>query len=116
MRAIALLAVMFLIGAIGTAQAKKVESQTPKGKIAQAQQLLGEAKKALKTSGKYDCCIKHGGCDRCALDHQNCDCASDVKAAKAICSDCYAGWKRGEGKIPGVDPAQVKLGSHTHMH
>lgn len=83
--------------------------------VRQAKRLLADAKKKLAEAGRYNCCTKDA-CDRCALDHQNCDCATDVKAGKAVCSDCYAGWKRGEGMVPGVQPGKVKLGMHSHKH
>ncbi len=109
------LVVASLVGAIALAQTKQVAALSPKEKIEQAKQLLSEAKKALMTDGKYNCCIKDA-CDRCALDHQNCDCANDVKAGKAVCPDCYAGWQRGDGNVPGVSAKNVKISSHSHKH
>ena len=88
---------------------------TPKEKILQAKSVLKEAKKSLMKEGEYNCCIK-GACDRCALDHQNCDCATDVKAGKSVCSDCFAGWQRGEGMVPDVKASQVKMTFQTHKH
>jgi hypothetical protein len=110
------LSVIIAILIAGSVAAQKGQgNQTPKEKVAQAKQLLKEAKKSLEKEGKYDCCIK-GDCDRCALDHQNCNCAKDVKAGKAVCSDCYAGWQRGDGTVPDVDAKKVKLSSHSHEH
>lgn len=88
---------------------------TPIDKILKARMLLDEAKKALAQEGKYNCCIKDP-CDRCALDHQSCDCSDDVKAGKAVCPDCYAGWQRGDGIVPGVKASKVKGSFHAHKH
>jgi hypothetical protein len=115
MRATLFLVVASLVGAVAPAQTKQAVDASPKDKIQQAKQLLGEAKKALMNDGKYNCCIKDA-CDRCALDHQNCDCATDVKAGKAICPDCYAGWQRGDGNVPGVSARKVAISSHSHKH
>jgi hypothetical protein len=115
MRTILFLVVSSLVGTFAGAQTKQAVATSPKEKIAQAKQLLSEARKALMNDGKYNCCIKDA-CDRCALDHQNCDCATDVKAGKAVCPDCYAGWQRGDGNVPDVDAKKVKLSSHSHMH
>ena len=71
--------------------------------------------KDLMNDGKYVCCIKDD-CDRCALDHQNCDCAVEVKAGKPVCPDCYAGWQRGDGDVPGVAAKTVKGSFHSHQH
>jgi len=101
---------------IGMAQVKQSEPPTTKEKLAQAKQLLKEAKKELMNKGEYNCCIKEPSCDRCALDHGNCDCATDVKQGKAVCADCYAGWKRGDGTVPGVKSDKVKMISHGHKH
>ena len=91
------------------------ENSSAKEKIRQAQSLLAESKRELAQDGKYNCCIKDP-CDRCALDHQNCDCAEDVKAGKAVCPDCYAGWQRGDGIVKGVKASKVKGSFHSHKH
>ena len=91
------------------------ENSSAGGKIRQAQSLLGAAKRQLAQDGKYNCCIKDP-CDRCALDHQSCPCADDVKAGKAVCPDCYAGWQRGDGIVKGVNPKKVKGSFHAHHH
>ena len=94
---------------------RRAESTSPNDKIQQARSLLVEAKKELAQDGKYNCCIKDP-CDQCALDHQSCPCADDVKAGKAICPDCYAGWQRGDGVVPGVKANKVKGSFHSHKH
>lgn len=116
MRTILTLVAVCVAFTFGMAQVKQSEPPTTKGKIEQAKQLLKEAKKELMNKGEYNCCIKEPLCDRCALDHQNCDCATDVKQGRAVCSDCYAGWKRGDGTVPGVKADKVKLSSHGHKH
>jgi len=115
MRATLFFAVASLIGAIAIVQTNQATVRSSKEKIENARQLLAEAKKDLMADGKYSCCIKDP-CDRCALDHGNCDCASEVKAAKAVCPDCYAGWQRGDGNVPGVDAKTVKGTFHSHHH
>jgi len=88
---------------------------SPKDKILKAKAMLEEAKKVLAQDGKYNCCIKDP-CDRCALDHQSCPCGDEVKAGKAVCPDCYAGWQRGDGIVPGVKASGVKGEFHSHKH
>lgn len=116
MRSIIAVTFLLILCSPGFAQTGATEKQsTPKEKIQEAKKLLEEAKLSLKNEGKYDCCVI-GACDRCALDHQNCSCATAVKKGKPVCSDCYAGWQHGNGTVPGVDSAKVKLGSHGHKH
>ena len=91
------------------------KSSSAKEKIQLAQTLLADAKKDLAQDGNYNCCIKDP-CDRCALDHQSCPCADDVKAGKAVCPDCYAGWQRGDGIVKGVNAKKVKGSFHSHHH
>jgi len=98
-----------------TAKSNTGKPTTPSEKIANAKSLLTEAKKALMKEGKYNCCIEDP-CDECALAHQSCPCANNVKAGKEVCSQCYGGWQRGEGAVPGVKPSQVKGSSHSHKH
>ena len=88
---------------------------SPKDKILRARTMLNEAKKTLAQDGKYNCCIKDS-CDRCALDHQSCPCGDEVKAGNAVCPDCYAGWQRGDGIVPGVKASGVKGEFHSHKH
>ena len=94
-------------------RATTYEVLSPKEKILRARALLKEAKQDLAQGGSYSCCIKDP-CDRCALDHQNCRCAADLKAGKAVCPDCYAGWQRGDGALPGIKPGKVKGSFHGH--
>jgi hypothetical protein len=106
--------------AMGNENVKTDDPQTSdessaKEKIRQAKSLLAEAKQELTQDGKYKCCIKDP-CDRCALDHQGCPCADDVKADKAVCPDCYAGWQRGDGIVKGVKASKVKGSFHSHKH
>jgi hypothetical protein len=91
------------------------ENPTANEKIGQAKSLLAEAKKELAQDGKYNCCIKDP-CDRCALDHQSCPCADEVKAGRSVCPDCYAGWQRGDGIVPGIKASQIKGSFHSHTH
>lgn len=86
----------------------------PSENIAKAKSLLIEAKKALMKEGNYSCCIEDA-CDECALAHDNCPCASNLKAGKDVCTQCYGGWQRGEGAVEGVKAKDVKLG-HGHKH
>jgi hypothetical protein len=107
---------LFIVSTMGYAQAKSPSAATDgKEKAKQAKALLNDSKRSLMKERKYNCCIKDD-CDRCALDHQNCDCAADVKAGKSVCSDCYAGWQRGDGVVPDVKASQVKMGTHSHKH
>ena len=94
------------------------EKQSPEANAAQehAQRVktaLQKTKKELSDASLYSCCVADP-CDRCALDEQSCDCYNDVKNGKGVCSDCYAGWKQGKGRVKGVKPSQVKMESHNH--
>lgn len=115
MRLTLYLAAFLFAAVLAVPQTKQAVVPSPKEKIEQARKLLTAAKKDLMNDGKYDCCIKDD-CDRCALDHQICDCAAEVKAGKPVCSDCYAGWQRGDGDVPGVNPKAVKGSFHSHKH
>lgn len=86
---------------------QKEEPKTGAMLLAESKQMLVEAKSKLAQESKYGCCIKDP-CDRCALYHQNCPCAEDVKAGKAVCPDCYAGWQSGVGIVKGVNTKKVK--------
>jgi len=90
------------------------QSTTASENIATAESLLTEAKTSLMKEGKYGCCIEDA-CDECALAHQSCQCASNLKAGKDVCTQCYGGWQRGEGAVKGVNVKDVKLG-HGHKH
>ncbi len=82
-----------------------------KEKALKAKKLLEEAKEDLV----YSCCLEDS-CDRCALDHQSCQCNKDLRAGKGVCSDCYAGWQMGQGKIKGIKANDVKPNFHSYMH
>lgn len=82
-------------------------------KINKAKSLLKSAKGDLAQAGKYNCCVEHP-CDRCIIDHGSCSCGQAVKDGKPVCSDCYAGWERGEGIVKGVDKKKVKMDGHSH--
>jgi hypothetical protein len=84
-------------------------------KVDQARTLLDGAKKELAHEGKYKCCIMPK-CDECLLGHQNCLCATNLKAGKGVCSQCYGGWQRGDGDVDGVDAGKVKGDFHGHGH
>jgi len=83
--------------------------------IAQAKEHISEAKLQLKKDGEYSCCISPS-CDQCALDHQSCPCGDGVQKGNSVCSECYAGWQRGEGKFQDIDPEHVKTSVSSHRH
>lgn len=115
MRATLFVTVAVLAGAIAFVHANQATVESSREKIEKAKELFAEAKKGLMSDGMNNCCIKDP-CDRCALDHGNCDCTSEVKAGKAVCPDCYAGWQRGDGNVPGVDEKTVKGTFHSLHH
>lgn len=92
---------------------KTEEPKTGAVLIAEAKGKLSQAKEKLMQEGKYRCCIKVP-CDRCALDHQSCPCYTNLKAGKSVCSDCYAGWQRGEGIDKEIAVGKVTMSSHKH--
>jgi hypothetical protein len=97
------------------AQQKQMSVLSPKEKIVKAKGLLAEAKAELAQAGKYSCCIKHP-CNSCALEHLSCGCYESLKAGKAVCNDCYAGWQRGEGVDEDIKKEQVKTSYAGHRH
>ncbi len=100
-------------------QTASVESQSqtlsPAEKIAKAKALLNEAKATLMEENKYNCCIENP-CNTCAFEHQSCGCYESLKAGKAVCNECYAGWQRGEGADKDIKPSQVKTTYGRHKH
>jgi len=66
---------------------------------------LKAAKKALGSD--YNCCIEPE-CDFCALADGKCICADNVSKGKAICGNCYDGWKAGRGQVPNVDVTKIQ--------
>lgn len=89
--------------------------QTTKEKVREAKRLMLDAKKQLAREGKYSCCIQDP-CNQCLLDHQSCPCESNVKTGKPVCSECYGGWQRGEGKVKNIKPSDVKTEFSGHKH
>jgi len=98
-----------------TGQAGKKDAGSANGILSQARALLDGAKKMLAADGKYNCCMKEP-CDECALGHQSCRCAENLKAGKGVCSQCYGGWQRGEGKDKSIKSSDVKTSYSTHRH
>ncbi len=88
---------------------------SPKDKIEQVRSLLTEAKKELAQDGKYSCCI-NTPCNICAFEHQSCDCYKDLKAKKAVCNECFAGWQRGDGADKEIKASHVKTSYKKHSH
>lgn len=69
---------------------------------------MDAVKAKLTQKGRYACCIKKG-CDLCARRNGSCACALNIAKGKGACGECYAGWKRGEGSLKGVDALKVGL-------
>ncbi|MBI4547192.1 MAG: hypothetical protein HY707_04375 [Ignavibacteriae bacterium] len=84
-------------------------------KILQAKMLMKEAKDEVIQNGKYSCCTK-SPCNVCLMEHQNCDCYKDLKANKAVCNECYAGWQRGDGADKEIKASSVKTSYKKHSH
>jgi len=76
---------------------------------------LATIKGQLATQGRYACCIK-SPCNLCALARGDCPCANEVKNGEGVCGECYAGWKAGHGKVQGIDPTKVMLGTGHEPH
>lgn len=94
---------------------QKAAGENPSEKIKKAKSLLRDAKRELKSQGKYNCCIDEP-CNQCALEHQSCPCYDELKAGKPVCSECYGGWQRGEGKDSSIKPEDVKTKYSGHKH
>ena len=65
------------------------------------------SKDSLIADGKYNCCLKNA-CDQCYREGENCDCYTMVKKDGMVCKECYEGWQKGEGRVPGVKKEHVK--------
>ncbi len=100
---------------IPSSSSKDTQDKPAREKVREAKQLLLDARKQLAREGKYSCCIQDP-CNQCLLDHQSCACERAVKAAKAVCPECYGGWQRGEGKIKAIKPSDVKTEFRGHQH
>jgi len=100
----------------------EVKSDKP-GKCPKCKMDLVEVKKDGKKSmmkqkmeamkdGKYNCCIEEP-CDECINAHGSCDCKKAVKNNKPVCTECYEGWQKGHGDVPGKEAKDIKKG-HKH--
>ena len=67
----------------------------------------------LIAAGTYNCCVEKP-CDECYKGHQSCNCYRNAKTTKKVCEECGKGWKKGEGRVPGVHPDSIKAESHSH--
>ena len=61
----------------------------------------------LSQAGTYACCIKIP-CSHCALMAGGCNCGPGLLKGEPVCHDCALMWMRGQGAIPGIEPAQVQ--------
>ncbi len=68
-------------------------------------------KMRLISEGKYDCCVVDP-CNACT-SHGGCACREAVKKGRAVCGECYDGWKAGHGDVPGKSLKDIKRG-HDH--
>jgi hypothetical protein len=64
-------------------------------------------KAQLIEDGQYNCCLKQA-CDQCYRDGENCDCYTTVKKSGVVCKECYEGWQKGKGRVPGIKKERVK--------
>ncbi len=126
---------VFALTASGTARDAKEKStiayscpmhadvkSTKPGKCPKCGMTLVEVKKEKKSllkqkidatmAGKYNCCIEEP-CNECIKAHGSCDCKKAVKSDKPVCTECYEGWKRGEGDVSGKSFKDIKKG-HKH--
>ncbi|HZO90180.1 MAG TPA: hypothetical protein VFB38_17765 [Chthonomonadaceae bacterium] len=68
---------------------------------------LERVSQAAARKGQYTCCI-NPPCEFCAVHMAMCPCGKNLAAGKAVCRECKGGWDVGEGRIPGVNAAEVK--------
>jgi hypothetical protein len=62
---------------------------------------------AAAKKGQYTCCIAPP-CEFCAVHMATCPCGKNLAAGKGVCRECKGGWEVGEGRISGVNAADVK--------
>jgi hypothetical protein len=55
----------------------------------------------------YSCCLSKP-CGFCAMYMAMCPCGKNLAAGKPVCRECKGGWEVGEGRIPGINAADVK--------
>jgi hypothetical protein len=82
-----------------------------------ARRLHAELERVSQTAakkGQYTCCIAPP-CEFCAVHEAMCPCAKDLVAGKAVCRECKGGWDVGEGRVQGVNAANVKGMSAAQM-
>lgn len=88
---------------------------------------LRQVSDAAAKKGMYDCCLTDA-CEFCASHMAMCPCGKNLAAGKPVCRECKGGWEVGEGRVAGVNPADVKgmstaqtmammksMGGHTRM-
>jgi hypothetical protein len=75
---------------------------------------LERVSQAAARKGMYTCCIAPP-CEFCAVHMAMCPCGKNVAAGKAVCRECKGGWDVGEGRVQGVNAADVKGMSAAQM-
>jgi len=74
---------------------------------------MKKSKDEVDAEGNYNCCIKPA-CEECYEGHGDCNCYQAVKRGKSVCGECGAGWKKGKGRVSGINADSVKSSSHKH--
>jgi hypothetical protein len=86
----------------------KMESTVP----ADSAKANRKTKAQLINDGLYNCCLKKA-CDQCYREGENCSCYTMVKKDGMVCKECYEGWQKGEGRVPGIKKDRVKAETET---
>ncbi len=68
---------------------------------------LERVSSAAAKKGMYTCCL-NPPCEFCGVHMAMCPCGKELVAGKPVCRECKGGWDVGDGRIPGVDAANVK--------
>lgn len=68
---------------------------------------LERVSQAAAKKGKYSCCI-NPPCEFCAVHAAACPCGPHLAQGQPVCRECKGGWDVGEGRISGINAADVK--------
>jgi hypothetical protein len=87
---------------------QKMASPEAKTKGKAARKAIVAFEKALSQDGVYHCCITPG-CEFCPDAANMCPCATSLRKGGPVCPECWGGWIAGNGWLPGVKAADVKV-------
>lgn len=83
------------------------ETGNPPAVEAELDQIRQNLKELKAEMPGLSCCTTTA-CNFCPLAAGKCPCGANIGTDVGVCGECVMGWKAGDGRIPGVDPDEVK--------